>query len=112
MKLLVHWLVNAGAVGITAYLLPGVHVTDFWTALVVAVVLGIVNAIIKPILLILTLPITLVTLGLFILVINAAMVLLVGLLVPGFTVTNFWWALAFGLVLSLVNSVLHGVIRD
>ena len=97
---------------ITAYVLPGVAVADFWTAIVVAVVLGVVNGVIKPIILVLTLPINIVTLGLFTLVINAGLVLLVSNFVPGFAVSGFWWALLFGLVLSLVNSVLHRAVHD
>ncbi len=107
MKILLHWLISAVGVMIAAYILPGVHVADFWTALVVAVVLGIVNAILKPILVILTLPINILTLGLFTLAINAALILLVTAVVPGFSVAGFWWAVAFSFVLWLVNSVLH-----
>ncbi len=107
MKLIVNLLVSGLAVFITAYVLPGVRVADFMTAVIVAVVLGAVNVFLKPILVILTLPITVLTLGLFLFVINAAVVWLVGSVVPGFTVANFWWALAFSLVLSLVSSFLH-----
>lgn len=107
MKLLVHWLINTVAVLIVAYVLPGVQVVDIWTAFVVAVILGIANTIVKPVLVVLTLPITMLTLGLFVLVINAVLVLLVSSFVPGFTVTGFWVALLFSLVLSLVNGVLH-----
>ena len=107
MQLVIGWVVSAVAVMVAAYVLPGVQVASLWTAFVVAVVLGIVNAVIKPILVVLTLPINIVTLGLFTLVINALLILLVSALVPGFKVSGFWWAVAFGLVLSLVNSVLH-----
>lgn len=100
-------IVSGLAVFITCYLLPGADVDGFVTALIVAVVLGLVNIFIKPILLVLTLPITLVTLGLFTLVINALMVLLVDYLVPGFNVTSFWWALAFAFVLSIINWFLN-----
>lgn len=79
----------------------------FLTAVVVSVVLGVINAILKPILLFLTLPITLVTLGLFTFVINAALVLLVAQIVPGFDVVSFTWALLFSLVLSLVSWFLN-----
>ncbi len=107
MRWLIHWVINTIAVVVAAYVLPGVTIANFWTAFVVAVVLGIANMILKPILILLTLPVTLLTLGLFVFVINAILVLLVSSLVPGFTVASFWWALAFSLVLSLVNSVLH-----
>lgn len=102
-------LVKSMAVFITAYLLPGVKVADFWTAVIVAIVLGLVNMVIKPILVILTLPITILTLGIFALIINALMILLVSALVPGFTVKSFAWALLFSLVLSLVSSFLNSL---
>jgi putative membrane protein len=79
---------------------------NFWTALVLALVLGILNVLIKPLLVVLTLPITLVTFGLFLLVINALMVLFASHLVPGFTVDGFWWALLFSMVVSLINLIL------
>jgi putative membrane protein len=111
MKILADWIVYSLAILVAAYLLPGVHVAGFLTALVVAVVLGIVNAVIKPILVILTLPINILTLGLFTLVINAALVLLTSKLVTGFKVDGFWWALAFSLVLWLVNSFLFRLVK-
>lgn len=107
MGIIINLLVSGAAVFIAGYLLPGVHVDSFVTAVIVAVVLGIVNAILKPILLLLTLPINLITLGLFTFVINAVLVLLVSKIVPGFTVASFWWALIFSLVLSIVNGFLH-----
>lgn len=103
MNILLNWLLNAVAIMVSAYVLLGIHVRDFVTALVLAVVLGIINAVLKPILIILTLPINIITLGLFTFVINAFLVILASKLVSGFTVDNFWWALAFSLVLSLVN---------
>ncbi len=105
MTLLIKWLVNALAIGITAYLLPGVAISGFFAALVTALVLGVVNIFIKPLLLLLTLPINILTLGLFTLVINALMIMLVAA-VPGFMVRGFWWALLFGLVLAVVNYIL------
>lgn len=100
---LINLLLSGIAVIITAYLLPGVHVQNFITALVVAVVLGIITAILKPILLLLTLPINILTLGLFTFVINGVVILLVTAIVPGFHVDGFLWAILFSLVLSLVN---------
>ena len=112
MQLLILWLINALAIIITAYLLQqGIHVTDFKAALIVALVLAIINATIKPLLLLLTLPITILTLGLFILVINALLILLTSSLVPGFQVDSFWWALLFSIVLTVVNSILHKIIK-
>jgi putative membrane protein len=92
LSLLLRWIVNAGALLLVAYLYPGVHVQDFVTALVAALVLGLVNALIRPILVILTLPVTLLTLGLFLFVINAALFWLVAELVSGFAVSGFWAA--------------------
>ncbi len=112
MKILIHWLVSALAILITAYVLPGVHVTGFAAALILALVLGIINAFLRPILVILTLPITILTLGLFVLVINALLVMLAASVVPGFTVDGFWWALIFALVLTIVSSVLHSVEKE
>lgn len=106
MSILINWLVSGLAILVTAYLLPGVHVLSFTSALVAAVVLGVINAFIKPILIILTLPINILTLGLFTFVINALVIILTANLVPGFKVDGFWWALAFSVVLSLINSFL------
>ncbi len=107
MRIIINWLIYTIAILISAYLLPGVHVANFQTALLAALVLGIINAILKPILFLLTLPITILTLGLFTLVINAALILLAAKLVHGFSVDSFWWAILFSLVLSIINSVLH-----
>lgn len=111
MGILISWLVSALAILVTAYVLPGVHISSFFTALVTAVVLGIVNSILKPILLLLTLPINILTLGLLTFVINALLVLLAAQIVPGFKVDGFWWALAFSIVLSLVNAVLGNLTK-
>ncbi|EON76492.1 hypothetical protein ADIS_2942 [Lunatimonas lonarensis] len=100
-------LVVAGlAVLFTAYILPGIDVDDYLTGIVIAALLALLNLTIKPILIFLTIPITLVTLGLFLLVINAVLVLIAASIVSGFTVDGFWWALLFSLILSLVNSIL------
>ncbi len=107
MKLLMSLLVSMLGVGVTAYVLPGVIVEGWQAALLTAILLGVVNAVIKPILVILTLPVTILTLGLFYLVINALMVLLVSNIVPGFEVEGLLTALLFSIVLSVVNSVLN-----
>jgi putative membrane protein len=109
MGFLVSLLINAGAIFITAYILPGVEVDSVVTAVVAAVVMGVINAFVKPVLVLLTLPITVLTLGLFALVLNALLVLLVSVIVPGFAVDGFWWALAFSIVLALVNGFLHQI---
>jgi len=105
MNGIVRFLLSGLAVLLAAYLLPGVHVDDYGYALLVAAVLAVANFIVKPILIILTIPITVITLGLFLLVINALMILLVDALVSGFRVDGFWWALAFSLILSVFNSL-------
>ncbi len=105
MGILLNWLASALVIIIAAYLLPGVHVASFWTALVVALVLGILNVLLKPLLILLTLPITLITFGLFTLVINALLVLLASNLVPGFTVDGFWWAVLFSILISFINVI-------
>lgn len=109
MGIIGYLLVNTLAVLISAYILPGVHVSSLGTALVLAIILGILNTIVRPILIILTLPITVLSLGLFIFVINALIILLATKLVPGFRVDGFWWALLFSLLLALVGSFLNSL---
>lgn len=104
MVLIINILVSALAVLIAAQVLPGVEVTSFTTAIVTAVVLGVINAFVKPILTILTLPISIVTLGLFSIILNGLLILLVDQIVPGFNVDGFLWALVFGFVLGIINS--------
>jgi putative membrane protein len=111
VKAIIQFLLNGLAVVLTAYLLPGVEVENYGYALLVAIVITIANTIVKPILVILTIPITVVTLGLFLLAINAIIILLVDWIVPGFYVANFWWALAFSLILSLINSFFGDLAR-
>lgn len=111
MGLLINLLINGLAVYITAHVLSGIFVDNFLTAIIVSVVLGLVNTFIKPILFILTLPVTILTLGLFTFVINALMVCLVATFVPGFHVNGFWAALFFSLVLSLVSWVLRSLTK-
>jgi putative membrane protein len=112
MNGILRFLLSGLAVVLAAYLLPGVHVEHYGYALLVAFVLAIVNWIVKPILIVLTIPITVVTLGLFLLVINALMIMLVDSLVPGFSVDGFWWALAFSLILSLFNSLFSDIAKE
>lgn len=107
MKILINLIVSAMVIFAAAYVLPGVSVASFTTAIVVAIALGVINAIIKPVLLILTLPINLMTLGLFTFVINAGLILLTARIVPGFTVNGFLWALVLSLVLAGINFFLH-----
>lgn len=111
MGLLIRWVVSTIAIVLTARLLPGVHVTNFTAALLAAAVLGIVNAVLKPLLILFTLPLTILTLGLFTLVINALLILLVSALVPGFYVDSFWWALLFSIITSLINAVIMEITK-
>lgn len=105
MNMIIRFLLSGVAVMLTAYLLPGVHVQDYWAALLVAVLISLSNIFVKPVLVILTIPITIFTFGLFLLVINAIIILIVDYFVDGFTVDGFWWALAFSLILSIFNSL-------
>jgi putative membrane protein len=109
MKILLSLILSTLAVFITAQIVPGVQVSSVTTAFIVAVVLGIINAFIRPILLILTLPINILTLGLFTLVIMAICVLLASAIVPGFQVNGFWWAMLFAIVLAIINSFLNAL---
>ena len=112
MNLILRFLLNGLAVLATAYLLPGVDVTDYQTALITALVLSIANIIIKPLLILFTIPITVMTLGLFLLVINAIIILLVDHFVSGFSVDGFWWALAFSLIMSIFNSIIDDILKE
>jgi len=95
-----------------SYILSGVQIDTFTTAIVLAIVLAILNAIVKPILIFITFPITIVTLGLFLFVINALIIILADKFIKGFSVNGFWWALLFSLLLSIVTSVLYKEKRD
>lgn len=109
MNFIVSIIIRTLAVLITALLLPGVKIegNNFFTALLVAVVLGFLNTVIKPILVILTIPITFLTLGLFMIVINAALILFTDYLVKDFKVESFGWAVLFSIILWFVNSILE-----
>jgi putative membrane protein len=103
VRLIVHWLINAAALFVLPYILSSVRVKDFVTALVVALLLGLANAIIRPILILLTLPVTILTLGFFILVINALLFWAVASFVEGFQVTGFWSAFWGAIIYALVS---------
>ncbi len=107
--MIIGWILNSLAIFGTAYLLPGVHVDGFVTALVLSVLLGLINSVLRPLLIILTLPLTILTLGIFVFIINALLILLADQFITGFSVDNFWWALLFSLVLSALNSVLQSI---
>lgn len=107
---MLRFLLNGLAILLSAYILPGVHVEHYGYALLAALGLAAANLLVKPILVLLTIPLTVVTLGLFLLVINSLIILLVSAWVPGFEVDGFWWALLFGLVVSLFNSLFNDVL--
>ena len=110
--LIIRWVLNALAVLAAAWLMPGIEVTGFGAALITALVLGIVNAIIRPIILLFTLPLNIMTLGLFTLVINAGMLLIAASAVKGFTVSGFWAAFFGSIILTIFSGVLSRVVID
>jgi putative membrane protein len=112
MRLLLVWILSAIALLVVAYLYPGVQVQDWQAAAVAALVLGLVNTLVKPILVILTLPVTILTLGLFLLVINALCFWAVANLVPGFHVTGFWAAMLGAILYSLITWALSQLLPD
>lgn len=103
MNLLIGWLINAGALLVLPMILSGVKIADFVTAVIVALVLGLVNTIIRPILVILTLPINIISLGLFTFLINGFLFWLVAKMIDGFSVSGFWWAVIAAVVYSLIS---------
>lgn len=110
MKLLLSWVLNAVALMGVAFLLPGVVVEGFLAALWAALILGLVNTVVRPILLILTLPLTVLTLGLFYFVLNGLMFYWVGSILDGFTVDGFWWAVLAALLYSLFATFLSSIL--
>jgi putative membrane protein len=112
MKLLIRILITSALVVLLSNLMTGVHVASFTTALIVAVVLGLLNIFIKPILVILTLPITFITLGLFLLVINALIIILCDNIVGGFSVDSFFTALLFSVILSVSQSLMYSILGE
>lgn len=110
MRFILQLFVSAIAVFIVCKIMPHVRLDDYTSALLVAVVLAFLNTIVKPILTILTIPITVFTLGFFLLAINAFIVLFADKLVPGFSVDSFWWALLFSLILSIITGILNTIV--
>jgi putative membrane protein len=110
LKLVAAWIVNALALLALPYVIPSIQVAGFGTALLVAVVLGLINTLLRPLLILLTLPATLLTLGLFIFVINALLFQLAGYLVDGFNVGGFWPALLGSLAYSLISWLLSAIL--
>ena len=111
MNLVAQLLISGLAVFVAGYILPGVHIANFGTAIIIAIVLGVVNTFVKPVLTILTFPLTVVTLGLFLIILNGLMILLTSAIVPGFKVDGILWAIIFGFVMSGVSSVLHSLTK-
>jgi len=112
MKLIFKILLTAIAVVIIAEFLPGVEIANYTSAILVAIVLGLLRVTVKPLLIFFTLPATIVTLGLFLLVINAVIILLADYFVSGFSVSGFWVALLFSLLLSLFQSILYSFLKE
>ena len=110
LKWLLAWAINAGVLLLLPYILPAVQVKDFTSALIAALVLGLLNAIVRPILMVLTLPITVITLGLFLLVINGLMFWLASRMLDGFQVSSFGWAIVAAIVYSLLTWAVNAVL--
>jgi len=109
--LIAKWVLNALALYIVSKIIPGIMLTDFGSALVAAIVIGLMNALVKPILLLLTLPINILSLGLFTFVLNAALLLLASSLTPGFKIEGFWTAVIGSILLSLISTILHSLVE-
>lgn len=105
-------LVNAGAIYVVAMLLPGIAVSSVWAALAAGLVLGLINAVVRPVLLVLTFPFTLLTLGLFLLVLNGFCLWLTSVIVDGLKIAGFWWAVLGALLVSIVSWVLTAFVSD
>lgn len=102
-------LINSIVIFLGAYILEGVKIKNFWTAIGVAIVLGLINMFIKPLILILTLPLTILTLGLFVLVINAWILMVIDKLIDGLTIKSFWWAVIYSIIITVLNSFLFWI---
>ena len=112
MKIILKMLLTAVAVVILAQILPGIKVDGYTSAIIVAIVLGLLRIFVRPLIILFTLPITIMTLGLFLFVINAIIILLAGKLVDGFAVSGFGYALLFSLLLSFFQSVLYSFLKE
>jgi len=112
MKWILKLLLTAIAVFILQKILPGITVDSYVDAIWVALVIGVLNSFVRPLLIFLTLPATIITLGLFLFVINAAMIQLAGYFLDSFTVVSFWWALLFSILLSFFQPILHSVLGE
>lgn len=111
IRIIARWIINALALYIVAKILPGIQLTDFGSALIAVLVIGLVNALIKPILFLLTLPVTVLTLGLFTFILNALMLMLASAITPGFKIDGFGTALIGSILLSIVTTILHSLVQ-
>lgn len=107
MKILINLLVTAATLILVTYIVPGIHIDSFLTACIAALVLGVLNVLVRPVLIVLTLPVTILTLGIFIFIINASLFLFVASFVDGFVVESFWAALLGSLLTSIISSLLQ-----
>ena len=112
MNTLIKLLLTAAAVLVLANVLPGVYVVGYWGAIIVAVVLALLKLFVKPLLILFTLPLTIMTLGLFLFVINAVIILIASDLLDGFRVEGFWWAVLFSILLSMIQSFLNSLLKE
>lgn len=111
-RFLIHWLVIALALWVTAYILPGVNVESTKSLAIAAIVLGLINALVRPVLTVLTLPITILTLGLFYLLVNGFTFFLASKVVPGFSVSGYWWAVLGALIVSIVSAFIGSFLDE
>jgi len=112
MNYILKIILTAIAVFVLANILPGISIENYITAIFVAILLGILNTLVRPILIVFTIPLTIVTLGLFLFIINAIIVLLAGYFINGFTVANIFWAFLFSILLSISQSILHKLLKE
>jgi putative membrane protein len=113
VRVLVWWATNLAALWVAATLIEGIHYDDFWKLALAALVFGVVNLVVRPLVVLLALPAVILTLGIALLAINALMLLLTDAIVPGFEVADFFWAAILGaLVIWVVNMALHALLRD
>jgi putative membrane protein len=111
-RFIIHLLVIAAALWVTAFIIPGVTVSSWQTLVIASLILGFINAVVRPILTLLTLPITILTLGLFYLLVNGFTFFLASKVVPGFEVAGFWWAVLGALVMSVISSFIGAFAKD
>ena len=107
MKFILKIILSSFSIFVAGWLLPGVYIENYGVSIIVAIVLAFLDYIVKPLLIFLTIPVTIITMGLFLLVINAWMPLMASGIVSGFYIANFWWALAFSLIVSIVNYLIN-----